>query len=209
MLRAIKINPGYAVARYWYVTYLAAMGRQEEALAESHRALELEPLSLVINAVLGFACYYARRYDAAIEHYRRIIEMDPSFFPAHLLLGSAYAQKGEWALAVVEFQEAGQLDDTPWPLAKLGQTYALSGQREEAQNVLQELHALAGQRYVSAFDVALIHAALGEKDRAFEWLNKAFEERSSWLVFTKVEPGLDGLHGDPRFQELVQRVGLP
>ena len=207
--RALELNPNYATAHHWYALHLMAMGHFEEATAEINRAQQIDPLSLSINASIGLPFYWSRRNDEAIEQFRRTLELDQSFALAHVLLGQAYAQKGMFDQAIAELIKARELDDTTRARAILGYTLAVAGRKDEAVRILGELQELASQKYVSAYFRVLIHTALGERDQALEWLEKAYEERSEWLVWLKVDPKLDSLRSDPRFTSLVQRVGLP
>jgi TolB-like protein/Flp pilus assembly protein TadD len=208
--RAIVLNPNYPTAHHWYgCNNLLVTGRFDEAIAEGKRAQELDPLSLIINADLGYDYIYARRYDQAIEQLRKTIEMDQSFYYAHRLLGQAYDLKGSFPEALAEYQKAGQLSDDPLVLAFLGHAYAASGQRDEALQTLNQLAEIAGHRYVSAYSVAMVYAELGEKDQALNWLEKGYQERATKMVFLKIDPFFDNLRSDPRFVELVRRVGLP
>jgi serine/threonine protein kinase/tetratricopeptide (TPR) repeat protein len=206
--RAIALNPNYAIAHFWNALYLAEVGRHGEAMASIRRAQELDPLSLIISGDTGMILYLARRYDEAIEQCRRTLEMDQNFFRARLWLGRAYEQKGMYEEAIAEFLKARQLDDNPITLAWIGHAYAASGKRSDALKVLDQLKQLSKQVYVDSYNVAAIHAALEEKDQAFELLEKAYVERSSWLSRLKVDPILDGLRSDPRFMDQMRRIGL-
>lgn len=204
---AIKSKPTYAPAHQWYSSYLVAMGRFDEAIAEAKRAEELEPLSFIGNSHLGWILYLAGRYDEAIEHCKRLLAVDPSFFPARRYLGLAYEQKGMYREAIAEFEQGVKLSDSPLMMSLLGHAYAASGKRSEAQRILVELDQQK-QRYVSPYTVATIYAGLGEKDQAFKWLEKAFEERDIWLMNLKVDPVLKNIRLDKRFTDLLQRIGL-
>jgi len=206
--RALALNPNYATAHQWYSEYLTAMGRHDEALAEIRRAQELDPLSLIIHAVEGRALYFARRYDEAIAQCRQTLAMDPNFGVAYLFLGRACVQAGKHEEAVAAFQKAHELSGGAAVLAELGHAYAAAGKRAEAQAVLDELEGLRTKGYVTASRMALLAAALGEKEEALAWLDRAYEERSDAIVFLKVEPRYDGLRPEPRFQDLMRRVGL-
>jgi serine/threonine protein kinase/TolB-like protein/Tfp pilus assembly protein PilF len=206
--RAIELNPGYASTHHWYGWYLALMGRLNEAIAEIKQASELDPLSLEINTDLGLSFLFARQYDRAIEQFEKAMEMDPNFIWTHFFMGWAYEQKGNYEGAIVEFQKAAQLDDSLLILAALGHTYVMAGRRDEALRVLAEMKDLAERRHVSSYHFAIIHAALGSKEEAFEWLEKTYEARSEALVWLKVDPRLDTLRTDPRFIDLQRRVGL-
>jgi serine/threonine protein kinase/Flp pilus assembly protein TadD len=211
--RAIELNPNYGVGHYWYGVYLGAMGRLTEAIAENQRARELEPFSIIINAYLGMLLYRTGAHEQAIQVIREAIELDPNFAQAHYFLGIDYAAKALYEEARVEFQRAldlsgasgGQLQS----LVALGWVYGMKGKKEEAKKVLDHLKQLSTRRYVSACRIGQVHAGLGEKDQAFEWLRKACDERSEELVFLKVLHFWDPLRGDPRFQEVLGRVGLP
>ena len=207
--RAIKLNPNYADAHQWYSFYLGVVrGQYSEAIAEAKQALQLDPLSLNANQVLADALFTARQYDQAIEQCRKTIELDQNFWWAHESLGALYERRGQFQEAIAELQKARQLDNNPLILAKLGRAYALSGKRAEAQKLIDELKELSKQRYVSSAIVAEIYAALGERDQTFEWLEKGYEERSIGMLFLKTDPLWDGFRSDPRFANLVRRVGL-
>jgi serine/threonine-protein kinase len=208
--RALELNPNYATAHHWYgLTYLSYVGRHDEAILETQLAAELDPLSLIINSSYGRAFFYAKQYDKAIEQFRKTVELDPSFVRAHLYLGWTYEAKGMFSEAVAEYEKARALDDGPVIAASLAHVFAVSGKKEEARKLLDQLNDLAQRRYVSAYDLALIHTGLEENDRAFEMLEKAYQERSSALSWLKVDPRLNPLRSDPRFKNLLSRVGLP
>ena len=208
--RAIELNPTYATAHHWYGNgSLLLTGRFDEAIAEMKRAQELDPLSLIINADLGDNYIYARQYDQAVEQLRKTIEMDQSFYYAHYELGLAYELKGLFQEAIAEYRRARQLNDDPLVLAYLARTYAQSGRTDEALKSLDQLKEISKHRYVTAYGFALIYVALSEKDEAFQWLEKAYTERSGWMTYLKVDPRLDPLRSDSRFVEFMRRVGLP
>jgi TolB-like protein/Flp pilus assembly protein TadD len=208
--RAIKLNPSYATARYWYALYLAQMGRFDEAIAEAKRAQEVDPVSLVTNYHVGAILYYARQYDKAIEQLRMTLELDPNFAVAHTFLGRAYRQKGMYEEAIAEFQKAITLAGVSSNrLGELGHAYAVSGNRGEARKALDELKELSKRRYVSPYAMALLYIGLDEKDQALKWLGKAHEERISSLDTLKVNPMFDTLCSDPTFADLLRRMGLP
>jgi DNA-binding SARP family transcriptional activator len=209
-VRAIELRPDCATAHHWYgLEYLTAVGRLDEALAEIKRAHELEPLSLSINTDFGFIPYLMREYDRAIDEYRKALELDQNFVYTHWKLGLAYEQKAMHGEAIAEFRKAVALSGgSPQALVLLGHACAASGKREEALKVLDELGELSKHRYVSSYRVAAVHLALGDRARTFEWLERAYRERDSWLVWLNVDPVLDGLRADRRFRDLVRRVGL-
>lgn len=207
--RAIELNSNSAHAHHWYSHYLTAMGRTNESLAESERALELDPLSLIINVHLGWHYFYAHQYDLSTEQLRKSLEMDPNYGVAHWYLGQALKQKGMYAEAETEFRKAiVLLKENAGVDADIGQAYAISGRRSEAQKVIDDLKELSKRRYVASYDIALIYAGLGERDRAFESLENAYKERSDLLVYLRADPRLDSLRSDTRFADLMRRVGL-
>jgi tetratricopeptide (TPR) repeat protein len=174
------------------------------------KALELEPASLVMNTFMGATLYYAGRYDEAIDQCRRTIEMDPNFAVAHWHLGLAYEQKQVFDGAIEEFQTAIALSGgSPLMRAALGHAYAMSHQTYETQKVLDELHELSKQQYVSPYEVAAIYVAIGDNEQAFQLLEKACAERSFHLVNLNVSPQFRSVRSDPRFQDLVRRIGVP
>ncbi len=204
---AIKYKPTYAPAHQWYGSYLVAMGRFDEAIGEAKRAQELEPLSFIGNSHLGWILYFAGRYDEAIEHCKRLLDVDPNFFPARRYMGLAYEQKGMYAEAIDQFQQGVKLSGSPLMMSLLGHAYATSGKKAEAQRILAELDQQK-QRYVSPYTIAAIYAGLGDNDKAFKWLEKAFDERDIWLMNLKVDPVLKSIRSDSRFTNLLQRIGL-
>ncbi len=209
--RALELNPSYATAHHWYsATYLTPLGRLEEAIEEMKHAQELDPLSLIINSDVGRIFYFARQYDRAIEQCRKTFELDPNFAEAHRTLGSAYEAKDMYAEAIGEFERAVTLSGgNPRMTGALAHAYAVAGKKAQATKLLNELKDLAKQSYVPAFHIATICAGLGDKEQAFAWLETAYEDRSQWLIWLKVDPRLDSLHSDPRFADLVRRIGLP
>ncbi len=207
--RAIDLNPNYATAHQWYANYLAAMGRLGEALEQSKRALEINPLSLIINTNIGEIFRYARQYDQAIKRCQDTLELDQNFAESHVDLGKNYEQTGMYTEAISEISKAVSLSEgNPIIVAALGHAYAISGRRGEAQKILDELKKKSKQRYVSSYEIAAICAGLDEKDQAFRWLEKAYAERASFLIFLKVDPRLDSLRPDPRFADLLRRMAL-
>lgn len=207
--RAIALDPQDMAARQLYGWYLIALGRPLEAQADMKRMLEADPLNGFGLWGLGLSFYFARQYEPAIEQYRRAIGVEPKSHWPHMLLGWTYEQQGKFTDAIAELNEASRLfEQNPQVLASLGHVYAKSGQRAEAQRRIAELVETARHRYVSPYDIATIYAGLDDREQALAWLEKAFEERSGWLAWwLKVEPKFDILHSDPRFQNLLQRVG--
>ena len=182
--------------------------RFREAIAETKRALELDPLSLIINSDLGVVYYRARSYDLAIQQLQKTIEMDQTFYRALYFLGLAYTFKGEISKGVEELQRAMRLDDDPKILAAIGYAYGISGNSVEAEKALSHLEELSSQRVVSPYNSAIIYAGLGDKEKALEFLQRCLEQREWELVVLKVVPFWDNLRDDPRFVELLKKVGL-
>src|SRR5262245_13909679 len=208
--RAIGLNPNNAQARTYYSRYLASIGRADEALAEMDRAQELDPLSLAVSVQRGFVLEMARRYDELIDGFSRVIAQDPNHYQAHYILGRAYAAKGQLEEAVATLEKATVLSRrAPGALGFLGMAYGLAGRKDEANKVLGELLNLNRRGYVTPVAVANVYIGLGAKDQAFEWLEKAYQERSYYLAYLKVSPAADPLRADPRFDDLLRRIGAP
>ena len=208
-LRAIELNPNYATAHQWYSeTPLLATGRFEEANREMKRALELDPLSLIINASLGVDYQIERRYDEAIEQLRKTIEMDPTFYYAHWNLGLTYDLKGDFGAAFKEYQEALRLSNDSRVLGLMGRAYASSGQHDEAMKILEQLKERSSREYVDPFAFVQVYAALNDKDAAFQWLEKCHQDHCPYMVVIKVDPTIDDLRSDRRYSDLLRRVGL-
>ncbi len=206
--RAIDLNPGYATAHHWYAWHLSLLGRYDEAIAEMRKAKNLDPLSLIINADLAELLVLARSYDESIKQSRKTIEMDPNFALAHNQLAQAYLQKHMNDEAVAELQKAAQLSGgSPTVMANLARAYAASGKRSEAIKLLSDLKKRSNSIYSHGSEIAVIYAALGDRDQAMSWLEKGYEERFNPGVLLR--PGFDPLRSDPRFQDLVRRLGLP
>ena len=206
--RAIELNPAYPPAHQWYAILLNYTGRHDEAIEEARLSQRLDPLSLIINSVLGFDYYFARRYDEALAVFEKTLELDPNFGTAYGYIGMAYEAKGMHEQAIASFQKAQQLQSRPENLAWLGHLYARTGRREKAEKVLEELKGVSRQSYVSAYHLAFLYHGLGDKDRALDYLERACEERSSSMIALKVDRVFESLHAEPRFQNLLRRVGL-
>ena len=205
---AIRIKPGYAPAHQWYSSYLVAVERFDEAIAEAKRTEELEPLSFVASSHLGWIYYLSGKNDLAIEQWKKILVLDSSSFPARRYLGLAYEAKGMYTEAINEFQTGVKLSGSPLMLALLGHAYAVSGKRVEAEQVLRDLEQLQSQRYVSPYTVAAIYAGLGNQEQAFTWLEKAVEERDVWLMNLKVDPVFAKMRSNRKFVDLLARIRL-
>jgi len=207
---SIELNGNYSNARRFYAIYLACAGRTDEGLREVKRAEELEPLSVSVKAHVALVLYFSRRYDEAIEAGKKATEMDNSSPVAHQRLGSAYEQKGMFPEAIAEFQKAvNGSGRVQLAVASLAHTFALAGKRAEAEKLLDELRERSKTEYVSSYLMAEIYVALGEKEAAFKLLDKAYDEGSIDLVLAKVDPRLDPLRDDPRFGELLKKMGFP
>jgi len=208
--RSLELNPGYANARHWYAHYLIAARRPDESLAESNRALELDPLSPIMSVHLGWLDYYLRQYERAIEQLNKTLELDPNYGLAHWYIGLVKEQQGRYAEALDALARAeGLLKGNLVVQSDRAHALAVSKRTREAEEALRNLLALAPSRYVNPVEVALIHVGLGHPNEAFRWLDRAYTERSDLLVYLDVDPRLDPIRSDPRFAALVRRVGLP
>ena len=208
--RALDLNPSYAAAHNWYAGYLMYLGRFEEGITEANRARELDPLSLAINNALGGRLLLAGRENEAIEQIQKTLEMDPNFAPAHNQLGWAYLKEGKNQEAIAEFQKGVALSGSdPDESIDLGFAYAVAGKKEEAKKILAKLKKKREHSFVSPASLGILCGALGEKDEAFAWLDKAYELRDPQLTYLKVGPKFAPLRSDPRFQNLLRRMGLP
>jgi len=185
------------------------VGRHNESIAELKRALEIDPLDLDINKDLGYRLYVARQYDQAMEQFRKVLDMDPNSSEAteaHGGLGWIYERKGMYEEALAELSK---MSESEYRTAFFGWVYASSGKKSEAQSVIGELKAQSQTQYISPYLIATIYARLGDKDQALRWLEEGYEKRDNWMVWIKVDPRLDPLRSDPRFTDLLNRVGLP
>jgi len=209
-LRAIKLNPNYATVHQWYGEFLVFMGRTEESLKALRRAKELDPLSPIINTQVGYPYYCARQYDEAIVEFKKALELEPNFAPALNYLARSYQSKGMDDEAMATFHKAVEHSGgSPVMKARLGWANARIGKTSEARRILRELEDEATRGYVPACLIAALHVSLGDKEQAFAWLDKAFQERDVLLLTLNIESHLDPLRSDRRFQDLVRRVGLP
>jgi serine/threonine-protein kinase len=206
---AIKLNSNYASAHQWYAVFLSNHGRHGEAIKEIERARELDPLSLIIQANVGFDYYYARQYERAIQTLQRFAEREPNFWVFHLMLGQTYLATGRLAEATAECQKAKTLSpENVRVSAMLGVAYAKAGREAEARKLMEELLSLSRKRYVSPALIAIVQIGLGEKNEALDWLDKARTDRSDWMIFLKTDPLFDPLRGEPRFNDLLLSVGF-
>jgi serine/threonine protein kinase/Tfp pilus assembly protein PilF len=206
----IERNPTYSTGHLYYANHLAAMGRFKESRAEFEKACELDPLSLISNTGIGWTLYFAREYEAALVALRKTLEIDAHFVYAHLMLGQTYIQLSRFQEAIAEFQRACELSGASVPdLAMLGRAYGMAGNSSEATNVLNQLKERPAGSYVSPYCIAQVHLGLGDAEQALHWLERAYEERARQLVILKVEPEVDLLRPDSRFQNLTQRMNFP
>jgi serine/threonine protein kinase/tetratricopeptide (TPR) repeat protein len=208
--RSLALNPAHPTANHWYAEYLMTMGRPAEAIARMKNSQELDPLSLIISVAIGWAFYMARRYDQAAEQLRKTVELDPNYPVTYWILGLLLRKMGRYELAIAEGERGVRLSGgSPLMSAALAQTFATAGRRKKAIQILDELTKLATQKYVAPYFFAGIHVGLGEDSLAMEYLEKSYEEHSHWLIYLHIDPSMDGLRSNPRFQELLQNVGLP
>jgi len=207
--RAIELNPSYATAHEWLAIHWAYLGRMDEAIAEMRRARELDSLSLIINANLGSWLHFGARDQEALEQYRKTLEMDPNFAFVRMKLGQFLTDQGIYKEAIAELQTAVALAPTSSRRSALACGYARSGNSVEALRILSELRATSEREYVPPWVIANIYLALGDQERGMEWLEKAYEERSTSEIFLKANPGFDPLRSDPRFKALLRHMNLP
>jgi TolB-like protein/Tfp pilus assembly protein PilF len=207
--RAIALNPGYATAHEWYGLFLTAMGRYDEALAQERRAQELDPLSAAVTGTAAWVLYYSGRVDDAEREARIALRMQPTFELGHLYLGRIHQAQGRLDSALAQYAATGRLQNWIPTVAGYGYVYAAQGRHREALAVLARMDSLSREEYVTAYAVALVHAALGRRDSAFAWLDRGVSERTHWLVWLRRDSRWDPLRADPRFEALARRVGLP
>jgi DNA-binding winged helix-turn-helix (wHTH) protein/tetratricopeptide (TPR) repeat protein len=207
--RSIDLNPNYATAHHWYHEYLVLRGRIVEATEEIRKAQELDPLSPAINAALVLPLLNSGQYERGVYGLKRVIELEPGFYRSHLFLGIAYVLMRQYEMAFKELNEALSLsENSTRAVAALGWAYAVAGRRDEARAMMDELERRMQERYVPPYSMAIIYTALGEKDRAFEWLERGFEARDEFMTRLGIAIELNSLRSDPRFGDLADRVGL-
>jgi len=217
--RAIQLKPNYAVAHWQYGWLLVFVGRAEEALKEMQRAVELDPLSPVMTTDLNVPYQMRawkssgveakREYDKAIAQCRKALELDPSFYLPHFVLGTIEMRGTNYLKAIEEFRLAQTMETQPILTAYLGYAYARNEQKDKAMDTQEELNQLAGRRFVTPFCQALVYLGLNENSHAIDWLEKAYEGQSVWVAWLKVEPMFDPLRSDPRFQALYKKMNFP
>jgi TolB-like protein/Flp pilus assembly protein TadD len=212
--RAIELNPGYAAAHLWYSWLLLALGRREDALEEIERTTlivqETDPRRLVaVHATRALSHYFGREFERAVEECEKALQLDPEHFMLHFILGRAYRRLGKGAKAIAQLKEARKsYGESPLIDAVLGMAYAVSGQKEQALKVIDAFKAAARKRYIPPTYFGMLYAGLGDKDRCLEWLEQAYRERADLLTWLNVEPMMDDVRVDPRFQDLIRRIGL-
>jgi serine/threonine-protein kinase len=207
--KSLELNPNYATAHQWYAEFLSALGRSEEARIEIGKARELDPLSKIISSMEGFIAFMARDFATGIQKCKKVLELDPTYLPARMYLGWNYEQAGMYENAIEELNYViDKSGGNIMAITVLGRAYASSGRKDKTRELLDELLYRSNQNFVPANFIAVLYAVLDEKDKAFEWMDKAFEERDYWLLYSKFHPWVDELRGDPRFENLLQRIGL-
>ena len=207
--RAIQLSPDYSAVHHWYSHFLTAMGRTEESLRESRRALELDPLDMLMNVHLAWHFQLAGQFDEAFEQAERSVRSEPGWHWSYFFLGWACEQKSDMSKAIEALSTSVDLSNGHSVMTgALGHAYAVNGERNKARTILRRLETVAKTKYVAAYEIALIHFGLGETDQGFDWLEKALVERSGWLVYLNREPRLAAMRSDPRFQDILRRIGF-
>lgn len=208
--KAINLNPNYATGHHFFADYLKGMGKFDEALEQIREAQALDPLSIAISSGVGHVLYLSRHYDAAIDAYRHSLELDPKSVLARLWFGRPFLQKGRYEEAIGEIRQAVELSkESTISLAVLAHAYASAGNKDLATEILQKLQDRATEQYVSSYWLGFAYVGMGDKKAALSWLEKAYEEKSAWLAWINVEPRFDPLREEPRFKELIGKIGFP
>jgi tetratricopeptide (TPR) repeat protein len=206
--RALELNPNSWLAHAWYAGLLSHTGRFEEAIKLDMQARELDPVSVNSGTFLGKDLYRARRYDDAIRACQEALELDPDHLLALWFQALSEEQKHQFPEAIVKWEKAVKLSDGPLYRGQLANAYALTGNRAKALKILEQLKALSKEKYVAPVDIAIIYTGLGDRNSAFRWLEKAYQERTA-RIHEVSEPHFDSLRSDPRFPDLMRRIGLP
>jgi tetratricopeptide (TPR) repeat protein len=207
--RAQELEPNYPDAHQLYAAYLETAGRFDEALAEAKLAQDMDPLSPMFGAEVGFTYYFAGQYDEAIAQLQKTLNLEPHWADAYQYLGQSYEQKKMYAKAIETLQKGiAQTERQPGLISSLGHTYAVSGDRDKAVKAIKDLQTLSKKRYVSPYWTAVIYAGLGDRDQAFAWLEKALQDRAMLLIWLNVEPQFSLLRTDARFSQLTKQIGL-
>ncbi len=204
---ALRLNPNSSLVHFTYAHFLRQEGKIEESIREARRAVELDPVSAPGNFILSQSLYEARRYDEAISQLRKTLDLEPRFWPAHVYLGKTLAEQGHYQAAIEELKKAG--DFTSEPYATIGYVYGRMGRTADARKVIADLQEQLKEGYVAPTNFATVYIGLGDKEQAFAWLEKGYQQRDFWITFLKGEPIFDSLRSEPRFQDLVRRVGFP
>jgi tetratricopeptide (TPR) repeat protein len=205
--RAFELNPNYPPAHLWYGFYLMGLGNVDQSIIEIKRAIELDPLSSDANTCLGIALLFGRRYDEALQQLRTTVEAEPNFWLAHLYFARALEKKGELSAAIAELQKTRLIEGAPAEvISALGYAYAVSGNKAEAEKIILQLKEQSKQFYVPPYGIATIYAGLGDKERAFEYLEKEYANGAYYLTYLRLDPELDTLRSDPRFADLLRRL---
>jgi Flp pilus assembly protein TadD len=207
--RVVALNPNDAEARHQYMYLLSMTGRPTEALSQIQRAQQLDPVNPSIAVDVSLPYFLARQYNESIAAGRKSLDLFPNFFLPHMAVGTALVEQGDFKTGITELEKAKALEPTPLVFGSLGYAYAKTGRTADARRLLNELQAQSGTRYVASYWPALIHIGLNEKDEAFAWFTKAYEERSWWMVWIKTDPRVDPLRSDSRFTDLMRRIGFP
>ena len=208
--RSLELSPTYPTANHWYAEFVMTMGRHEEAIARMKNGQELDPLSLIINVAVGWALYHGRSYDEAVAQLRRTVELDPNYPVTYWILGLLLRKTSRYDLAIAEGEKAVTLSGgSPLMRAALAYTLGTAGRSMEAREMLDDLTGLARKKYVAPYFFAGIYIGMGDNERAIECLEKCYEEHSHWLIYLHLDPSMDALRDNPRFQDLLRRVGLP
>jgi tetratricopeptide (TPR) repeat protein len=209
-IEALRINPSYAPAHHFFADYLKAMGRFDEALVEIGKAQELDPLNLAINTGVGHVLYLSKQYDRSIEQYKKAVDLDPNFALTHIWFGRPYLEKGMYPEAISELETAVRLSgEGTLALAMLGHGLASGGRKEDATRILDQLMERSKIRYVPSYWLAVVYNGFKDREQVLKWLRRAYEERSSWLVWCNVEPRFDWIRNDPGFTSLMQAMKFP
>jgi tetratricopeptide (TPR) repeat protein len=208
--KAIRLNPYLVLAHQRFGSYLTFMGRFEESVRHYETALEIDPFSLQINMNLATTYFLSGEYDRAVSHLRKTSELEPNYMPTLFVLGCVYIQQGRLEEAIEQFQAIYRQEEESYlALGFMGYAHALAGQRAEAETLLNVLQEVSKRKYVSPYSVLVIHLGLGPERRVFELLEQLYEERNDWLVWLKVSPELRSVRNNPRFKDLLRRVGFP
>jgi len=207
--RSIELNPNYSYARLLFAFYWEFNGRPQQAAAEIRRALHLDPVSITINTDMGVIHYFSHEYDQSIEWYQKALELDSNFERAHFWLAAAYEQKQMYDEAIAEYIVSIELSGGSLEArGSLGHAYGKAGRKSDALRILEELTIESTSRYVSPYDLSIINLGLGEIETAIKWLVRACDEHAGWMIYLTVDPRLDPVRSDPRFKELLRRVGF-